>query len=276
MNRHRPAAAAHDAPAALDVGPEAIAALVTIGASALQLPAETDNRDAAPVRLAHPEALDLLIGVTHDLRSPLSSMLVLVERLRAGQAGPLTPEQERQLDLLYGATFGLAAITNAALDVAREAAATSGEAPVPFSISTVLRSVQQVVQPIAEEKGLRLRCCAPAGDLRVGHPSVLHRVLLNLVTNALKYTGSGAVTLTAHGVGETAVSFEVVDTGRGMPENVLTSLASPARSLTAVSRGGLGLGMCRRLLEDLGSELRIERREPVGTRVQFTIELPAP
>ena len=70
----------------VDVSPEAIAALVAEGASALG--------DVAIQPDASPDALPLLVGITHDLRSPLSSMLVLIERLRAGHAGPLTPPSQ--------------------------------------------------------------------------------------------------------------------------------------------------------------------------------------
>jgi signal transduction histidine kinase len=197
-----------EAAAAPDISPEAIAALVAQGAAALRLPDTLDAKTpgAFSARVADHDARSLLVGVTHDMRSPLSSMLVLVERLRSGQAGPLTPAQERQLDLLYSATFGLAAMTNDALDFARGTSSSAIAAPVAFSITDLLRSVRQVVQPIAEEKGLLLRCCGPTIDRRVGQPAVLHRVLLNLITNALKYTSTGTVTVAATAVG----AFEAI------------------------------------------------------------------
>ena len=264
-----------------DVSPEAIAALVAKGAAALHFP-EVPWHETTPegIRIADHDALALLVGVTHDMRSPLSSMLVLVERLRAGQAGPVTPAQERQLGLLYGAAFGLASMTNDALDFARGTSALLSAAPVSFSIAELLRSVRQVVQPIAEEKGLALRCGGPSTDRRLGQPAVLHRVLLNLITNALKYTSNGAVTLTAIAVSASGICFQVDDSGGGMPSEVVASLSAPVWdgpfSSGAFSGSGLGLGICRGLLGDLGSDLVIESLQPVGTRVQFTIELPAP
>ena len=268
MQSHAPAGAATTTRP--DVSPEAIAALVAQGAAALRLP---DH-----------DALSLLVGVTHDMRSPLSSMLMLVERLRSGQAGPLTRTQERQLGLLYSATFELAVMTNDALDFARGTASLASEAPVAFSITDLFRSVRQVVQPIAEEKGLLLRCSGPTTDRRIGQPTILHRVLLNLVTNALKYTDTGTVTLTATAVGATSLCFQVDDSGRGMPEEVVASLATPGGGgpvgggpvfSEAFSGSGLGLGICRRLLGDLDSALEIESLRPTGTRVQFTLALPA-
>jgi len=263
-----------------DVSPEAIAALVAQGAAALQLPdAHLHEAATEGTRIADHDALALLVGVTHDMRSPLSSMLVLVERLRAGHAGPVTPAQERQLGLLYGAAFDLAAMTNDALDFARGTSALATTAPVSFSIGDVLRSVCQVVQPMAEEKGLVLRCSGPTTDKRLGQPAILHRVLLNLITNALKYTNNGTVTLTATALNASSICFQIDDSGRGMPSEVVASLEGPVWdgpfSSGAFSGSGLGLGICRRLLAELGSDLVVESLQPVGTRVQFTIDLPS-
>ncbi len=272
-------AAAETAP---DFSPETIAALVAQGAAALRLPDARDADHAGPdsARIADEDALALLVGVTHDMRSPLSSMLVLVERLLSGQSGPLTSAQERQLGLLYSAAFGLASLTNDALDFARGTSSFAGAPPVSFSISDLFRSVRQVAQPIAEEKGLLLRCCGPTTDRRLGQPAVLHRVLLNLITNALNYTSTGTVTVTATPLDATSLCFRVEDSGRGMPEEVLVSLAMPVWggpfSSGAFSGSGLGLGMCRRLLGELGSDLEIEALQPAGTRVQFTLDLPTP
>lgn len=268
--------------ASADVSPEAIAALVAQGAAALHLPDAIGPNTTSPAgaRIADQDALALLVGVTHDMRSPLSSMLVLVERLRSGQSGPVTPAQERQLGLLYSAALGLASMTNDALDFAKGTASLATDAPVSFSVADLLRSVRQMVQPIAEEKGLVLRCSGPTSDQRVGQPAILHRVLLNLTTNALKYTNNGSVTVTATAVGSSTLRFQVDDSGRGMPDDVVASLMCAVWdgpfSSGAFSGSGLGFGLCRRLLGELGSDLEITSLQPVGTRVQFTLDLPAP
>jgi signal transduction histidine kinase len=255
----------------VDVSPEAIAALVAEGASVLG--------DVAVQPDASPDALPLLVGITHDLRSPLSGMLVLIERLRAGHAGPLTPMQEKQLGLLYSATFGIAALVNDVLDVARGSARDNfTQTPVQFSISEVWRSVRVLVQPIAEEKRLLLRWSGPHVDVRTGHPALLHRVLLNLVTNALKYTDSGSVTVSAEALGASAVRFSVRDTGMGMPITVKAQLAQAegGSSERLPSSGGLGIALCQQMLALLGSSLElIEDGSASGSCLGFTVELPA-
>lgn len=257
--------------ATVDVSPEAIAALVAEGASALgDVPVHTG---------ASPEVLPLLVGITHDLRSPLSSMLILIERMRTGHAGPLTPMQEKQLGLLYSATFGVSALVNDALDVARGTAheRVAGQ-PVAFSLNDVWQSVRTLVQPIAEEKRLMLRWSGPRNDVRVGHPAVLQRVLLNLVTNALKFTDSGSVTVSASETNGDDVQLVVCDTGQGLPASVRLLVGVPAspRGTTLPSSGGLGIALCQQMLAPLGSCLEfIEHPGASGTSLGFTVTLPA-
>jgi signal transduction histidine kinase len=255
----------------VDVSPEAIAALVAEGASALA--------HVSIAREASPDALPLLVGITHDLRSPLSSMLVLIERLRAGHAGPVTPLQEKQLGLLYSATFGVASLVNDVLDVARGTARESlSSAPVTFSVADVWKSVRVLVQPIAEEKRLLLRWSGPRQDARVGQPAVLHRVLLNLVTNALKFTDSGSVTVSASDVGSDRVLFQVRDTGYGMPASMRAQFnaSHPLRNGALPSSGGLGIALCQQMLASLNSALElVEQNDAPGTCFAFTVELTA-
>ncbi len=254
----------------VDVSPEAIAALVAEGASAL------GNLSVQPD--ASPDALPLLVGITNDLRSPLSSMLVLIERLRAGHAGPLTPLQEKQLGLLYSAAFGMASLTNDALDMARGAARDMATGPASaFSVNDMWRAVRGLVQPIAEEKQLMLRWSGLAHDRRVGHPAVLHRVLLNLVTNALKFTSSGSVTVMAEDLAAHAVRFVVSDTGEGLPASVRAQLrrGDPFAVLPSVSSSGLGIAMCQQMLAAIGSQLEDHSADRCsGTALAFTLSLP--
>lgn len=265
-----PGAAGTAADAGVDVSPEAIAALVAEGASAL------GHVSVQPQ--ASPDALPLLVGITHDLRSPLSSMLVLIERLRAGHAGPLTPLQEKQLGLLYSAAFGMASLTNDALDFARGAAGDMGARPATaFSMRDMWGAVRGLVQPIAEEKRLLLRWSGVPHDCRLGHSDVLHRVLLNLVTNALKFTSTGSVTVSAEELDAQTVQFVVADTGEGLPASVRAQLrhAGLTGALPSVTSSGLGIAMCQQMLAAVGS--RLEDRSAAhacGTALAFVLSLP--
>jgi signal transduction histidine kinase len=254
------------APTPVDVAPEALAALIAQGAAALTLPGV--DEPAAAV-----QALDLLVRVTHDLRSPLGAMLVLIERLRTGQAGPVTPQQEELLATCYAAALGACTLAHDALTLARAGTRPPGAgAPGHLSLADSWRAVRALVHPIAEERRLVMRWSASADDARLGHADLLQRVLLNLVTNALKYTERGMVTVTVTEVTSGLVRFEVADTGVGLPPAVVNALQADG----VPSGATLGLVICQRLLASAGSRLELVSTGPTGTRLAFALALPCP
>jgi signal transduction histidine kinase len=229
-------------------------------------------------RLSGPDALRLMIEVAHDMRSPLGSILFLAERLRSMQSGPLTEVQERQIGLIYSAAFGLSALAGDVIELARGGEGLVHQAPVPFSVADVMQSVRSIVQPIAEEKGLTVRLGPPPADSRIGQPAALNRVLLNLTTNALKFTTVGLVEVVATQRSRTRVEFTVQDTGRGIPAEVMATLFEPFRqrensSTLTFSSAGLGLAISRQLVDGMGGELSVTTSDN-GTRFSFEIDLP--
>ena len=230
-------------------------------------------------RLSGPDGLELVVEVAHDLRSPLTSILFLAETLQRARSGPVTPVQERQLGLIYSAAFGLRSVASDVIELARGGDRLVDLDPIPFSVTDILESVRDIVQPIAEEKHLTVRLTTPQADFRVGHPVALSRVLLNLTTNALKFTAEGYVEVTAAEAGPRAVEFSVRDTGRGIPPQSMATLYEPFRRRHkpgeyAFSGSGLGLSICRKLVEAMGSSLEVETAPGYGTRFHFVLDLP--
>lgn len=227
-------------------------------------------------RLSEAESVDAVVEIAHDIRSPLSSILFLVDTIRRGNSGKVNTVQERQLGLIYGAALGLSTLSSDLIDAARGERLVDGR-PVPFSITETILGVCAIVQPISEEKGLPLQVTYPEADGRIGYPSAIHRVLLNLTSNALRYTDTGSVSIGCREGGATAVEFWVHDTGRGIPDNVLAMLFDgfrPGSVGIRFSSAGLGLAICRTLLEAMGSALRVDTATEGGTRFSFTIDLP--
>ena len=225
-------------------------------------------------RLSGEDSVNAVVEVAHDIRSPLSSILFLVDTIRRGQSGAVSPIQERQLGLVYGAALGLSNLSSDLIDAVRGERLVDGR-PVPFSVTEIILSVCAIVQPISEEKGLPLHATYPAVDGRVGYPSALNRVLLNLTTNALRYTDSGSVSIGCTELDEQCVEFWVQDTGRGIPESVLAMLFDgfrPGSVGIRFSSAGLGLAISRTLLEAMGSSLKVDTSEN-GTRFSFQIRL---
>jgi signal transduction histidine kinase len=107
----------------------------------------------------------------------------------------------------------------------------------------------------------------------------LSRILLNLTTNALKFTDEGSVEVAATEQDGTAVEFSVRDTGRGIPAQAMGMLFEPFRRRQkdrdyAFSGSGLGLSICRKLVEAMQGDLRVETTAGQGTRFFFALELP--
>ncbi len=249
------------------------------GIERVQLAVERDAIQMFREQTAGPSGMDLLVEVAHDLRSPLTSILFLAETLRAGRGRPLEPAQERQLKLIYSAAFELSSLANDLTELAQGGEHLMEREPVTFAIGNVLASVRDIVQPIAEEKGLDVRMQTSDADRRIGHPAALGRVLLNLVTNALRCTDEGFVEATAHNLTETRIEFAVRDSGPGVPDEVIASLFQPfdaqrlARS-RAFSSSGLGLAICRRLVTAMGGELKIRSAPDRGSCFYFALDLP--
>ena len=214
-------------------------------------------------RLSAPDGLELVVEVAHDLRSPLTSILFLAETLQRGRSGPVNPVQERQLGLIYSAAFGLSSVASDVIELARGGDRLVDLDPIPFSVTDILESVRDIVQPIAEEKNLTVRVTSPEADFRIGHPVALSRVLLNLTTNALKFTAEGFVEVTAVPRNARCIEFSVRDTGRGIPPQSMATLFEPFRRRQkpgeyAFSGSGLGLSICRKLVEAMGSVMQVE------------------
>jgi len=230
-------------------------------------------------RLSGPDGLELVVEVAHDLRSPLTSILFLAETLQRARSGAVNAVQERQLGLIYSAAFGLSSVASDVIELARGGDRLVDLDPIPFSVTDILESVRDIVQPIAEEKSLTIRLTPPEVDFRVGHPVALSRVLLNLTTNALKFTAEGFVEVTARQTSARHIEFAVRDTGRGIPPQSMATLFEPFRRRQkpgeyAFSGSGLGLSICRKLVEAMGSTLQVETSLGQGTRFYFTLDLP--
>jgi signal transduction histidine kinase len=257
---------------------QVLAALTALERLHTTLDRESENDMVS--QLSGPDGLDLAVEVAHDLRSPLTSILFLAETLQRRQSGDVNELQHRQLGLIYSAALRLSTVTSNVIELARGGSRLSDDEPSPFSVSDILESVHDIVRPMAEEKGLIIRLLPPVSDHRLGHPHALSRVLLNLTTNALKFTEEGFVEIVAKETSLNSIEFSVRDTGPGMKAQALATLYQPFRPRQsgggesyAFSGTGLGLALSRKLVEAMGSELGVETRTGWGTRFYFNLEL---
>jgi signal transduction histidine kinase len=228
------------------------------------------------------DGLKLLVEVAHDMHSPLASILCLAETMQRGESGPVTDLQRKQLGLICTAALGLSSVGSDIVDLERSDLLLEPK-PTPFSVTSVLESVRDILRPVAEVKQLAVRIEPPRMDERLGHPVALRRVLLNLTTNALKFTERGVVDISTRETKPGWIEFAVRDTGRGIEPAMLPMLFDAVRHLPRghavrgnklFSNTGLGLSICRKLAEAMGSELHVETRLGRGTRFYFELEMP--
>jgi signal transduction histidine kinase len=225
------------------------------------------------------ELITLLLEVVHDIRSPLGSIVFLAERLRDGRSGPVTDLQVRQLGLIYGAGLGLGGLATDLMDFVRGGRGLLSDKRA-FSVENVVSAVDAMIRPMAEEKELLLSIEVPPLDTRVGYPEALQRILLNLATNAIKFTPSGTVALRVEPIASGRVRFVIADSGRGVPDRVREVLFEPFRWRADAGRfvfssAGVGLCICRQLVWGMGSDLALTTGETIGTTWSFELDLPA-
>ena len=226
-------------------------------------------------RLTGADCADAVVAIAHDIRSPLGSILLLVDSLRRGERVSPNPVRERQLGLIYGAAFGLSTTVSNLVAAARGDGLVQGK-PAPFSVSEIMNSVSDIVQPMCEEKGIPLGIEFPDNDARVGYASGIQQALLNLTSNALRYTDAGSVAMGCTEISGDRVEFWVEDTGPGIPDDVLERLCygfPPEGVKLRFSSAGLGLAIVRTLVEAMGSTLQVDSGSE-GSRFSFILSLP--
>jgi signal transduction histidine kinase len=241
----------------------------------LSLPKEAHEFSS---RLTDPDGFELLVEVAHDLRSPLTSITFMAETLRAGFSGELSDLQKDQLGLIWSAAFGMMTVFSDLMDLAKERANMFEDAPGPFSVSGVFEELRQMVEPMVVVKGIEFRMKPPLHERVTGYRMALFRVLLNLTTNAIKFTEEGFVEVSAKTLDRDLVEFSVRDTGRAITEEAQETLFEPFKKARDrrgyfFSGSGLGLSIARRYLRAMGSDLLFETRPGWGTRFHFELQL---
>ncbi len=229
-----------------------------------------------------------LATMSHELRTPLNSIIGFTGILLQELAGPLNPEQSKQLGMVRGSARHLLDLINDVLDISRIEAQQLQINREPFDLASVVERVVASLGPQAETKDLSLTILLPPVPIEmIGDRRRVEQVLINLLGNAIKFTERGGVTLTVEAPAQAGSSADagtqrvmrmrVTDTGIGIRPDDLDKVFRPFHQvdtgLTRTHEGtGLGLAICSRLVALMGGSLTVDSETGVGST--FTATLP--
>jgi CheY-like chemotaxis protein/CHASE3 domain sensor protein len=234
---------------------------------------------AAELERASQYKSQFLANMSHELRTPLNSSLILAKLLSENSPGNLNDEQVRFANTIYSAGNDLLNLINDILDISKVEAGKLDLVPEQLPLRHVVEGMAMVFEPLAMQKKLAFHV-EVADDLAphmVSDRQRLEQILKNLLSNALKFTSSGQIVLTAHAAGTDGVSFSVRDTGIGIrPEDQqgIFNAFQQADGTTSRKYGGTGLGLSisRDLAQLLGGAISLVSEPGKGSC--FTLTLP--
>ena len=224
---------------------------------------------------------EFLANMSHELRTPLNSIIGFSRVMLKGIDGPLTEMQEQDLNTIYTSGQHLLTLINDVLDQAKIAAGKMDLKADYFDMKSVIESVKSIGLGLVKEKNLQLVVeMAQTMPKAFGDEFRTRQVLINLVSNASKFTSQGGITIRSYPVedkGQTWIRVDVIDTGMGIAKKNIPLLFEAFRqvdsSLTRTAGGtGLGLPIARSLVEMQGGEMLVESEVNVGST--FSITLP--
>jgi len=223
---------------------------------------------------------EFLAVMSHELRTPLAAVISGVDLLATTS---LTGEQKQFVDQALASSLQLTELLGDILDLSKLEAGQIVLEAIPFDLTKMLRETFATAEPRATAKGLtmHLDVANGAGGWRLGDPTRLRQVLLNLVTNAVKFTDEGGIRISvAPSIDSELLKFSVVDTGIGMSEDlrarVFEKFTQADQTITRRFGGaGLGLAICKQLVDAMGGRIDFESEVGKGTTFWFTARLPA-
>jgi signal transduction histidine kinase len=244
---------------------------------AVRFSAERARRAQAVAEQANRAKTDFLSRMTHELRTPLNAVLGFSELLRTRTAERLTQGELDQLGHIHEAGAHLLALINDVLDLSRVEAGRLSVGNVEFDLNALLEAVLRMCDPLAGAAGVNIDAAFRADPGMVVRADALRlrQVMLNLMSNAIKYNRRGGSVRVAVSADQDAVRIEVIDTGRGMNAEQLLRLYKPFDRLGLEGSGiegvGIGLTLTRQLVQLMNGDLAIQGEPERGTRASVTL-----
>ncbi len=236
------------------------------------------RRQALELEQASAAKSQFLANVSHELRTPLNAILGYAAMTLQGVSGELAAPQRRNLSRIDANARHLLTLINEILDITRIEAGRMPIQVVQFSLPDLIREVTTELEPIIAKSGLQMnvKVASDLPPLKTDRQKV-KQIVVNLLSNALKFTPKGSITIKAQMIGKYSMAIGVIDTGIGIPKADHMKIFEDFRQVDSTPRRayggtGLGLSICRRLTTMLRGTLKVESR--LGHGSTFTLTLP--
>jgi signal transduction histidine kinase len=239
--------------------------------------AELDDK-AAALREATELKSRFLSYMSHEFRTPLTSMTSITGILLAKLDGPLTPEQQKQLEFIRGSVRELTEMVNDLLDLAKVEAGRITISAEWFEMVDLFSALRGMFKPIVASTAVSLVFDEPEGKIEMyTDDKKLSQILRNFISNALKFTPVGEVRVSARVLDADMVEFAVSDTGIGIaPEHLPNLFADFVQLDVKIQRrlrgSGLGLSLARKFADLLSGSVSVTSELGKGSR--FAVVLP--
>ncbi len=221
---------------------------------------------------------EFLSSMSHELRTPLNSIIGFSNIIRQGIAGPLNDVQARQIGLVEDSALHLLHLINDLLDLSRIEAGKAKLHNEMFDLCGLVEETLATIKPLADKKSLVLQQDCGMTPLFIhADRRKVYQVLLNLVNNAIKFSEKGCVSV--HGtLHENQCQITVSDQGIGIPADQIHFLFQAFHQVDGSNRRvhegtGLGLYLCKKLLEMMGGSIRAKSVQGEGSHFTFTLPL---
>jgi signal transduction histidine kinase len=220
-----------------------------------------------------------LANMSHELRTPLNAIIGYDEAMLGGMVGDFTPDQSRLLGHIQNNSRRLLNLINDILDLSKIESGSLEVFAAPMSPQKMITETVESLRGLALDKKIEIEVSVSDSvpEVILTDSKKLQQVLVNLVSNAIKFTSQGSVTITADSVDKSNWQFTVRDSGIGIPSDALSYIFEPFRQVdnsdTRKFKGtGLGLSISKRLVEKLGGEIKVESTQGKGSI--FTVIMP--
>lgn len=221
---------------------------------------------------------EFLATMSHELRTPLNSIIGFVSMILQGISGDINEEQRKQLSMVHSSSIHLLNLINDILDISKIEAGKMSFSKDRFNIKDVISEVVQNVSPLISKKEVKLITEIPDEIPEVySDKTRVFQILLNLVSNAIKFTEKGEIRIKCEVDGD-KLKISVSDTGKGIKEEDMETLFEAFRQISGSARrryqgAGLGLYLSKKLVTLLGGEIWVESEYGKGSTFTFTLPL---